>query len=110
MRNVQAVIDLPEQLYLSLSASGLTKERIAREPRKLFALKCFKEKVLSLGRASELSGLSKWDFIEYLSDNGVPVVDYDQDEMKREFETADNLSERLRISDKIIEKTFQKSR
>ena len=95
MGNVQAVIDLPEELYLSLSASGLTKEKIAGESRKLLALKCFKEKVLSLGRASELSGLSKLDFIEYLSDNGVPVVDYDQDEMKREFETADSLSERL---------------
>ncbi|MEA2084611.1 MAG: UPF0175 family protein [Thermodesulfobacteriota bacterium] len=96
MGNVQAVIDLPEELYLSLSASGLTKKKIAGESRKLLALKCFKEKVLSLGRASELSDLSKWDFIEYLSDNGVPVVDYDQDEMKREFETADNLSERLK--------------
>jgi len=31
MGNVQAVIDLPEELYLSLSASGLTKERIANE-------------------------------------------------------------------------------
>ena len=96
MRNIHAVIDLPEELYLSLSASGLTKEKIAGESRKLLALKYFKEKVFSLGRASELSGLSKWDFIEYLSDNGVPVVDYDQDEMKREFETADNLSERLK--------------
>ncbi|MDL1980682.1 MAG: UPF0175 family protein [Deltaproteobacteria bacterium] len=96
MRNIHAVIDLPEELYLSLSASGLTKEKIAGESRKLLALKYFKEKVLSLGRASELSGLSKWNFIEYLSDNGVPVVDYDQDEMKREFETADNLSERLK--------------
>jgi predicted HTH domain antitoxin len=96
MGNVQAVINLPEELYLSLSAYGLTKEKIAGESRKLFAMKCFKEKVLSLGRASELSGLSKWDFIEYLGDNGVPVVDYDQDEMKREFETADKLSERLK--------------
>jgi len=96
MGNVKAVIDLSEELYLSLSASGLTKEKIAGESRKLLALKSFKEKVLSLGRASELSGLSKWDFIEYLSDNCVPVVDYDQDEMKREFETADNLSERLK--------------
>ena len=49
MGNVQAVIDLPEELYLSLSASGLTKEKIAGESRKLFALKCFKEKILSLG-------------------------------------------------------------
>ena len=42
--NVQAVIDLPKGLYLSLSASGLTKERIANESRKLLALKYFKEK------------------------------------------------------------------
>jgi predicted HTH domain antitoxin len=96
MGNVQAVIDLPEELYLSLSASGLTKERIANESRKLLALKYFKEKVLSLGRAAELSGLSKWDFIEYLSENQVSVIDYDQDEIKREFETSDMLSERLK--------------
>ena len=78
------------------SSAALPKERIASESRKLLALKCFKEKVLSLGRAAELSGLSKWDFIEYLSENDVPVVDYDQDEMKREFETSDMLSERLK--------------
>jgi len=96
MGNVQAVIDLPEELYLSLSASGLTRERIANESRKLLALKCFKEKVLSLGRAAELSGLSKWDFLEFLSENDVPVVDYDRDEMKREFETSERLSERLK--------------
>jgi len=96
MGNVQAVIDLPEELYLSLAASGLTKERIVNESRKLLALKYFKEKVLSLGRAAELSGLSKWDFIEYLSENEVPVVDYDQDEMRREFETSDMLSKRLK--------------
>jgi len=96
MGNIQAVIDLPEELYLSLSASGLTKERIASESRKLLALKYFKEKVLSLGRATELSGLSKWDFIEYLSENDVSVVDYDQDEISRELETAEKLTERLK--------------
>jgi len=26
----------------------------------------------------------------FLSDNDVPVIDYDQDEIGREFETADN--------------------
>jgi predicted HTH domain antitoxin len=95
MGNVQAVIDLPEELHLSPSASGLTKERIANESRKLLALIYFKEKVLSLGRAAELSGLSNWDFIEYLSENDVSVIDYDQGEIKREFETSDMLSERL---------------
>jgi predicted HTH domain antitoxin len=59
-------------------------------------LKYFKEKVLSLRRAAELAGLSKWDFIEYLSDNDVPVVDYDQDEITRELEAAEKLLERLK--------------
>lgn len=96
MGNVQAVIDLPEKLYLSLSASGLTKEKIASESRKLLALKCFRDKVLSLGRAAELSGLSKWDFIEFLSDNDVPVLDYEAEELEREFETAERFGERLK--------------
>jgi predicted HTH domain antitoxin len=96
MANVQAVIDLPEQLYLSLSASGLTKEKIASESRKLLALKCFREKLLSLGRSAELSGLSKWDFIEFLSDNNVPVLDHEEEELEREFETAEKLGKRLK--------------
>ena len=96
MGNVQAVIDLPEQLYLSLSASGLTKEKIATESRKLLALKYFRDRILSLGRSAELSGLSKWDFIEFLSDNNVPVLDYEEDELAREFETAEKLGERLK--------------
>jgi predicted HTH domain antitoxin len=81
---------------LALSASGLTKDRIASESRKLLALKCFKDRVLSLGRAAELSGLSKWDFIEYLSDNDVPAVDYDEDELTRELETAEQLTQELK--------------
>ena len=94
--NVQAVIDLPEELYLSLSASGLTRDKIASESRKLLALKCFRDKVLSLGRSAELSGLSKWDFIEFLSDNNIPVVDHEEEELAREFETAEGLGQRLK--------------
>ncbi|GFP19863.1 hypothetical protein HKBW3S03_01367 [Candidatus Hakubella thermalkaliphila] len=93
---VEAIIDIPEELYLSLSALGLTKEKIASESRKLLALKCFKEKILSLGKAAELSGLSKWDFIEYLSAGGVSVVDYNEDEIKRELESVDRVAERLK--------------
>ena len=96
MGNVRAVIDLPEELYLSLSVSGLTKEKIASESRKLLAMKYFREKILSLGRSTELSGLSKWDFIDYLNENAVPVVDYDEEELAREFKTAEKLTKRLR--------------
>jgi predicted HTH domain antitoxin len=94
MGKVHAVIDLPEEVYLSLSSSGLTRERIVSESRKLLALKFFSDKIFSLGKATQLSGLSKWDFIEYLSENQVPVVDHDEDEMRREVETAEKLTKR----------------
>ncbi len=95
MKSVQAVIDISQDLYLSLSCFGLTKEKIAKESRKLLALKYFKEKLLSLGKAAELSGMSRWDFIECLSDNNIPVIDYDDDEMAKEFETAENLAKAM---------------
>jgi len=96
MSAVKAIINLPEDLYLSLSSLGLTKDKLAQESRKLLALKFYKGKILSLGKAAELSGLSKWDFIEYLGENEVPVVDYDEDEIKREFRIVDQLKGRLK--------------
>lgn len=95
MKTTQAVIDLSEDLYLSLSSFGLTKERIVSESRKLLAMKYFQDKILSLGKAAQLSGLSKWNFIEYLSSNNVSIIDYDDDEISREFEMVDKISEEL---------------
>ena len=95
MKSVQAIIDIPENLYLSLSSAGLTREKIVIESKKLLALKCFREKTLSLGRSAELSGLTKWEFIEYLSENGIPVIDYDEEEIKREFDAVASISGHL---------------
>ena len=95
MANVQAVIDLPEDLYLSLSSVGLTRDKLAQESRKLLALKFFKSKLLSLGKATELSGLSKWDFIDFLGENEVAVVDFDDDEIGREFRAVEQVKKRL---------------
>ncbi len=63
MKTVQAVIDISEDLYLSLSCFGLTREKIVNESRKLLARKYFQEKLLSMGKAAEFSGLSKWDLV-----------------------------------------------
>ncbi|NJO16243.1 MAG: UPF0175 family protein [Thioploca sp.] len=79
MKRVQATIDLPEDLYLSLSGVGITRDQIVSESKKLLALKYFQTKILSLEKATELSGLSKWRFIEYLSQNNIPIIDYDDE-------------------------------
>ena len=85
---VQAIIDLSDQLYRTLSSHGLSKEVISAEAKKLLALKCYKDRVLSLGKSAEVSGLSLWDFIEFLSENHVAVVDYDEEQLSYELHSV----------------------
>ena len=44
-------------------------------------------KKISLGKAAELAGMSKWDFMELLSRLGIPIVNYPPEEL--EDETGD---------------------
>jgi len=94
--SVKAVIDLPEDLYQTLSSHGLSKEAISKETRKLLALKCYKEKILSLGKSAELSGLSMWKFIEFLSENNVAVIDYSEEQLGKEFKSIERLRKALK--------------
>ena len=85
---VQAIIDLSDQLYRTLSSRGLSKEVISAEAKKLLALKCYKDHILSLGKSAEVSGLSLWDFIEFLGENHVAVIDYDDEQISYELHSV----------------------
>jgi len=93
---VKAVLEFPEDLYQTLSSHGFSKEVISRESKKLFALKCYKDKILSLGKSAELSGLSMWDFMEFLGENNVAVIDYSKEQLAREFESVEELRKALK--------------
>lgn len=88
---INAIIELPDDLYNILASHGLSKETISRESKKLLALKCYKDKILSLGKSAELSGLPMWDFIEFLSQNDVAVIDYDEEQLDIEFNIVEKL-------------------
>lgn len=69
---------------------------ISKETKKLLALKCYKGKILSLGKSAELSALSMWEFIEFLGNNNVAVIDYNETQMEREFRNVDKLRKALK--------------
>jgi predicted HTH domain antitoxin len=92
---VKAVIDLSEDLYHTLSSHGLSKAAIAKESKKLLAFKCYKDKILSLGKSAELSGLSMWEFIEFLGENNVPVIDFDEEQLAAELDSVEKLRKAL---------------
>ena len=94
---INAVIELPDDLYRILASHGLSKEVISKESRKLLALKCYKDKILSLGKSAELSGLSMWDFVEFLSKNDVAVINYDEEQLDTEFRVVEKLGKASEI-------------
>ncbi len=73
------------------------RERPIRDLRSALALRYYKDRVLSLGKAVELSRLSSWDFREFLSQNGIAVIAHDEMYLRGEFEAAQELSRELSI-------------
>jgi predicted HTH domain antitoxin len=80
--------DVPEDVLAALQAAGYTWQKLSEEALKYFAGVLFARKVLTLEQAARLSGLLLWDFIPFLGEQGIPIADYDADEIERELETV----------------------
>jgi predicted HTH domain antitoxin len=87
---------VPEDIYRTLQASGLFRDRLAEQSRQLLAMHFYRDRVLSLGKAARLAGLSHWDFIDLLSHHQIPVIDYSREELAAEFQTVEQLQTELR--------------
>ena len=86
---------VPEDIYLTLQAYGLFREGLAEQTRRLLALRLYQDRVLSLGKATRLAGLDRWEFIDLLSDNKIPVIDLSDDELVKEFSAVDQLAKEI---------------
>jgi predicted HTH domain antitoxin len=53
---------------------GIKKEKFIEDMKLFTAMSLYKENFLSLGKAAELSGKNKDDFIEALSEHGIDVI------------------------------------
>lgn len=84
---MEAPADTPELSALARSA-GEGEQEFAQEARFLMALRLFERRLVSAGKAAQLSGLSKPDFLLEASRRSVPVVDLDEDQLDAEFASA----------------------
>lgn len=88
--------EVPEDVYLTLRARGLFREALAEASRRLLALRYYQDRILSLGKAARLAGMSRWHFVDFLSDNDVAVIDYSDEELATEFAAVDAFEAELR--------------
>ena len=82
-------LDLPSELAIPLSVAGYDGEKLTEEVKQLLAVTFFQRNVLSLGQAAQLAEMHLWDFIQFLSQQGIPIAEYDDEEIQQELESAE---------------------
>lgn len=75
-------IELPADILLAV---GLSSEQFVKEAKFLLALKLFELGRISSGKAAQVCGLNRIDFLLTAGRLGVPASDLDADELEREF-------------------------
>ncbi|WPD23742.1 MAG: UPF0175 family protein [Candidatus Electrothrix scaldis] len=71
-----------------LVSSGQSKERLEQELRFLLAVKLFELRRLSVGKAAQLCGMGKLDFMDELGRMGIPVINLDDEQIRDELQNA----------------------
>ncbi len=82
----RVVIEVPESLRVPPSE---LEEKLRIE----LALRLYEKGIASLGQARRIAGVSKWDFLELLVREGIPLH-YGEDELKEDLEVARRLAEK----------------
>ena len=87
------ILDVPSELSTPLSISGYNREKLTEEAKRLLAISLFERNILSLGQAAKLAELHLWDFIQLLSQQGIPIAEYDDEEIQQELKTVKCLTQ-----------------
>lgn len=87
-KTIDITFPVKENLLLSLREN---QEEFTQELRFLSALMLYRKARLSLGKAAELAGFSKLDFIEKLKLEKEPIFDYNADEINELFADVNKL-------------------
>mgnify|MGYP000545346720 CR=1 FL=1 len=82
------VIEVPETLRIPL---GELEERLRVE----LALRLYEKGIASLGQARRIAGMPRWDFLELLAREGIPIH-YDEEELAEDLEVARRLAREAR--------------
>lgn len=85
----QIVLELEEELLGSLEASGQSPQQAIRE---VLILELYRRGRISSGKAAELLGKSRFDFIRYASKLGIAFFDLSEEEWAAEEKAVEQLS------------------
>ncbi|MGB2727297.1 MAG: UPF0175 family protein [Halobacteriota archaeon] len=74
-------VKIPKELLI-----GIEEEKLVEDIKLFMAMRLYGMKVLSLGKAAELAGKNKEEFMEALSEHGIDVIRYSKEDLDEEME------------------------
>lgn len=89
MAALKVEIELPRDLVAALE---IPESDLGRRAQEWVILELFQEGGISSGKAAELLGLSKLEFLDLLDQRNLPYLDADLDELERDAAAAEAAS------------------
>jgi len=84
---INVTVKLPKEVADLVKKPGKTLEIAVQEK---IILELYREGVISFGKTAELLGMSKWDFIDFLREQEIPL-DYTEEDLKEDLKTLEEL-------------------
>ena len=78
-------IEVPEEIFLSLKE---TPEEFTQEVHRAAAAKLYEMGKMSSGRAAELAGMSRIQFLQDMGHYGVSIFDLTHEELEQDLQNA----------------------
>ncbi|MCF8304115.1 MAG: UPF0175 family protein [Bacteroidales bacterium] len=82
MKNINITLDIPSDLLITLNKS---EQEIKVHFKTAIAMVLFQEGKLTIGKATQLSGLSRYEFEKVLAKNKIPVSKIELDQVLADF-------------------------
>ena len=92
MHTCTMTIDVPYDVFIHLHKS---RADAARDIQQQAAIRYYKTRRLSLGKAAEMAAMTRFEFIDYLRFNDEPIFDYTDDELAEIHEDAAKIESSL---------------
>jgi len=88
MKNVTIPIDIPSDLMVALNES---EEEMKLHFQTAIAIVLFQEGKITIGKAVQLSGLTRYEFEKVLANNKIPLSNLDIEQIKSDVQSLSTL-------------------
>jgi predicted HTH domain antitoxin len=94
MPTQQQISIVLDEKFLSFIAKK--KKDIPQRLRELSILELYRRKEISSGKAAELLGMQRFEFVRYASRLGIPFFDMSKEELERDLEALRKIYEQIK--------------